>query len=373
MSTISAGTTSTTTLQVSGDTTGTLVLKSNDTGSGGTTAITIGTDQSVNFPVTAQRITGDFTTATVNSRPAFQTSTANSSTGIYALPSGSSTAASWQAANAADPTNASKILIATNGSTDVQLVSGINGTGTYLPLSVFNGGTGRFVFGTSGQFGIGPVGSVSYGTSGQVLTSGGASAAPTWATASSSPIPSMDVFTTGTSATWTIPTGITKVRITVVGGGGGGGGNYGGGGGSGGGAIKVLTGLTPGNTLTYSVGAAGANLGNGGTSQVASGTQSITTISATGGTAGGGNSGGSTGAGGIGSNGDLSFAGNGGALGSVTDTYLGAGGGSFFGGGGYAQVATNPGVNGRAYGGGGSSSSGGTGSTGGVGVIIFEY
>jgi hypothetical protein len=136
------------------------------------------------FTGTGNRITGDFTNATVTNRASFQTSTANSTTGIYALPSGSSTAASWQATNAADPTNASKVLIATNGSTDVQLVSGVNGTGTYLPLSIFNGGSGRFVFGTSGQFGIGPVATVSYGTSGQVLTSGGASAAPTWSTPS---------------------------------------------------------------------------------------------------------------------------------------------------------------------------------------------
>jgi hypothetical protein len=49
MSTISAGTTSTTTLIASGDTTGTLVLKSNDTGSGGTTAVTIDTSQNATF------------------------------------------------------------------------------------------------------------------------------------------------------------------------------------------------------------------------------------------------------------------------------------------------------------------------------------
>jgi len=45
MSTISAGTTSTTTLVHSGDTTGSLVFKTNDTGSGGTTAVTIDTSQ----------------------------------------------------------------------------------------------------------------------------------------------------------------------------------------------------------------------------------------------------------------------------------------------------------------------------------------
>jgi hypothetical protein len=47
MSTISAGTTSGTTLVATGDTAGTLVFKTNDTGSGGTTAMTINTSQNV--------------------------------------------------------------------------------------------------------------------------------------------------------------------------------------------------------------------------------------------------------------------------------------------------------------------------------------
>jgi hypothetical protein len=49
MSTITAGTTSGTALQQAGDTTGTLVFKTNDSGSGGTTALTLGTDQSATF------------------------------------------------------------------------------------------------------------------------------------------------------------------------------------------------------------------------------------------------------------------------------------------------------------------------------------
>jgi hypothetical protein len=134
------------------------------------------------FTTTGQKIVGDFTNATVSNRTNFVTSTANSATGIYALPSGTSTAAAWQAANNSDPTNASKILIATNGSTDVQLVSGVNGTGTYLPLSFYNGGAGRFVIGTSGEFGIGPTATVSYGTAGQPFISSGASAAPVYGT-----------------------------------------------------------------------------------------------------------------------------------------------------------------------------------------------
>jgi hypothetical protein len=96
------------------------------------------------------KVLGDYTNATVASRSTFQTSTTNGSTGIYALPNGTSTAASWQATNNADPTNASKILIATNASTDVQLVSGINGTGTYLPLSFYTNGTQQMQLSTAG-------------------------------------------------------------------------------------------------------------------------------------------------------------------------------------------------------------------------------
>jgi hypothetical protein len=101
------------------------------------------------------RFQGDFSNATVASRTAFVTGTTNGSTGIYALPNGTSTAASWQAVNNSSPTNASKILIATNGSTDVQLVSGINGTGTYLPLTFWNNGAEKARLSVSGGFSIG--------------------------------------------------------------------------------------------------------------------------------------------------------------------------------------------------------------------------
>jgi hypothetical protein len=102
------------------------------------------------------RILADFDNATVTNRRAFQTSTTNASTGIYALPNGTSTAASWQAANSADPTNCNKILIATNASTDVQLVSGVNGSNSYLPLSFYNSNAQKMQLSTAGCFGIGP-------------------------------------------------------------------------------------------------------------------------------------------------------------------------------------------------------------------------
>jgi hypothetical protein len=47
-------------------------------------------------------------------------------------------------------------------------------------IQIYTNGSERFRFGSAGQLGIG---GATYGTSGQVLTSGGASAAPTWADA----------------------------------------------------------------------------------------------------------------------------------------------------------------------------------------------
>jgi hypothetical protein len=60
--------------------------------------------------------------------------------------------------------------------------TGLEAVNTRAFMQFLPGGTERFRIGTAGQLGIG---GATYGTSGQVLTSGGASAAPTWATAAS--------------------------------------------------------------------------------------------------------------------------------------------------------------------------------------------
>jgi hypothetical protein len=103
----------------------------------------------------AGRIAGDFSNATVNSRTSFQTTATNASTDVQALPSGSGTAASWTALNAANPTNASFVEIATNGATDVQVVSGRNGSGTYLPLTFWNNGAEQARLNVNGNVLIG--------------------------------------------------------------------------------------------------------------------------------------------------------------------------------------------------------------------------
>lgn len=175
------------------------------------------------------------------------------------------------------------------------------------------------------------------------------------------------------SQTWTIPAGVTKLKVTVVGGGGNGGiyTNKAGasGGGGGGAAIKYLSGLVPGNTLSVTVG------GPGGTSSVASGTQTISIISATGG-GNGAAAGSDGGAGGNGSGGNINITGQGGGAGAPFTTDGngggGAGGSSIFGGG--APGASRAGISGSAYGGGASGSNySGTGGTGYQGVVVFEY
>ena len=94
---------------------------------------------------------GDFSNANINARTVFMTSAANATTGIYAAPSGTGTGAAWQAANSGNLINASKIMITTNGTTDVQLVSGINGSGTYLPLSFYNNGSAQMQLTVAGN------------------------------------------------------------------------------------------------------------------------------------------------------------------------------------------------------------------------------
>ena len=225
------------------------------------------------------------------------------------------------------------------------------------------------------------------GSTGQILTvSGGI---PAW---SAPPVAGDNgrgqAFTS--SGTFTIPAGTTAVKVTVVGGGGGGGGNptddsnnYGAGGGGGGGtAFVFLTNLTPNNTISVTVGGGGSgttgNGNTGGTSSISSGTQSITTVTATGGQ------------GGVRDTGNFGFGGNGG---TTTNATYGSGGGpgwsgarnsqggaSLFGQGGPTQVNNQTGQNGTGYGGGGSgvcwASSGPTARNGGsgtAGVVIFEW
>lgn len=187
------------------------------------------------------------------------------------------------------------------------------------------------------------------------------------------------------NGTFTIPTGVTGVKVTVIGGGGAGGGGSavasGQGGNAGGTGIKWLSALTPGNTLAVVVGGGGtgnsAAAGNNGVaSSVASGTQTISTITAPAG-AGGTGPGGTGTSPAAGTGGDFNLPGNPGALMPSGVDMGGNGGPAFLGGAGLAGFA---GANGTVAGGFGSGGGGGGGKTGNTtggaglaGTVIFEW
>jgi hypothetical protein len=189
-----------------------------------------------------------------------------------------------------------------------------------------------------------------------------------------------DVFTSGTSATYTAPANTQWVKITVVGKGGNGGGTTsqrGSGGGAGGIAIKWLA-ITAGQTLIYTVNNVSfPNFVTSGTYTLASditgygGTAGTSVAYAASFTAGG--------LGGTATGGDINIRGGygGSAFGTstaVTTQQSGFGGSNMFGAGGYAVgVAINAGVDGLGYGVGGGGSIGSTTvGLGTNGVIIFE-
>jgi hypothetical protein len=196
-------------------------------------------------------------------------------------------------------------------------------------------------------------------------------------------------FITSTS-TFTIPAGITAIKATAVGGGAGGAGSTMSqvvpGGGPGGTGIQFFTGLTPGATLAVTIGGGGngGDSGNipgqtGGTTTLASGNQSITTLSCAGGA-------------GV-SRADVNGTNVTGAPGAVNNAafttnfwppffgtnFSGTGGVTYFGRGG-APIEVNVSSNGNAGvgrgAGGGGASAAGANRSGGAGVggaILIEY
>lgn len=252
-------------------------------------------------------------------------------------------------------------------------------------LGVAQGGTGTTSLTANNVLlgnGTSAVQVVAPGASGNLLTSNGT----TWTSAA--PASSFvgfrgQAFTS--NGTFTIPTGITAIKVTVVGGGGSGGAGYyncicgttyvigGGGGGGGGTAISFFTGLTPGNTISVTVGGAGGN------SSVSSGTQTITTATGNAGSAGGAASNsyvGTAGAGGGASGGTINITGGGGGSGNPART-SGFGGNSSLGGTARSILSTGNGLagaSGSLYGGGGSGGAGnGGGGSGAQGIVIFEW
>jgi hypothetical protein len=147
---ITAGTTTGTALSLTSDTSGELQIRTNN---GSTTALTLTTGGNINIPTTGARITGDFSNATVASRVAFQSNT-GTFTSVPVYGPGASQSASIDLILGNDATNTSRFHLLSS-TVDARLSAGIYGTGTYVPMTFFTGGSERMRIDTSGNVGIG--------------------------------------------------------------------------------------------------------------------------------------------------------------------------------------------------------------------------
>ena len=134
--------------------------------SGGT--ITSNNNITINGSITmsgsGKIFSADFTNATVANRAYFKTTVLNGQTSLIAVPNGSSTDAKIGVVNNSAPTNSSRIMLATNGSTDVQLVSDTFGSGSYLPISVYTNGQKQVQVTTTGDLLLFGAGGIGYAT-----------------------------------------------------------------------------------------------------------------------------------------------------------------------------------------------------------------
>ena len=125
--------------------------------SGGTASVTtLAASGNLTFSSTGQRITGDFSNATASNRLLFQTSTTNGNSFVGNMPNGTGSYGAYVAYNGSDPANSSSLLQGIT-STDARLVSTFAGTGSYLPLTFYTGGSERMRLLSGGGLHLGTV------------------------------------------------------------------------------------------------------------------------------------------------------------------------------------------------------------------------
>ena len=117
------------------------------------TSATVSTGN-LTFSSTGQRITGDMSNATIANRLLIQTNVVDTNTTVGVIPNGTGNVSTISLESNATATNNSIGQISIVGGTDYRISSGIRGTGTYLPMTFYTGGSERMRLDTSGQLGL---------------------------------------------------------------------------------------------------------------------------------------------------------------------------------------------------------------------------
>lgn len=117
----------------------------------------------LSFSGTGQRITGDFSNATQTNRLFFQSSTTNGITAVGVLPNGTAASSFWTFYPSSDPSNTGYGYVAAS-TTEVTVRSVVSGTGTYLPMTFFTGGSESARIDTAGNVVVTGGGGLGYGT-----------------------------------------------------------------------------------------------------------------------------------------------------------------------------------------------------------------
>jgi hypothetical protein len=127
--------------------------------SGSTGAFTtLSASGNLNFTGTGNRITGDFSNATLANRVAVQTSTTNGNTSFSILPNGTGTISSLVTNSSSDPANSQRVVVASIGGSNNFIRSEGIGTGLTQPLDIQIGAT---VIGSFSSTGLAITGALS--------------------------------------------------------------------------------------------------------------------------------------------------------------------------------------------------------------------